>query len=373
MKATMSIENLRDALQKVSLIKGKKLPVLSNALLEFADGKAKLAATDSERAVVVEIDSTNDGMSPILLPIKTTTRFAQGANGNVVIEVGKSPQKVSLSREGVGDFNLTVSPTKDFPPMPHADNLEWHTLDAKWFCQMLRIVAIACSKKENRPVLTGVSFKDGAIVAVDGSRLVVLRDKRLTFGLGDKQIIVPLDTVNIIPRLFAKETSLEISYEVGQTNPDIQRVYFRAGNTTLVSQLIQGTYPDYTKLIPEEFICKVSFSVPLMSQRLGMIDTKTLNAGIVRLVFQKTEPHNEHECLITGGNIEGDGEYLLRLPVKIETEKVGKIAFNYSYVMDAIKPFSVCDLEITSVASPGKFTGDIEGLTIVVMPMFVQW
>jgi hypothetical protein len=43
------------------------------------------------------------------------------------------------------------------------------------------------------------------------------------------------------------------------------------------------------------------------------------------------------------------------------------------YVMDAIKPFSICHIETTSPASPGKFTGDIEELTIVVMPMFLQW
>jgi DNA polymerase III sliding clamp (beta) subunit (PCNA family) len=216
------------------------------------------------------------------------------------------------------------------------------------------------------------------MASADGSRLVYLNDKRLTFGLGNLQAIIPLDTILIIPKLFRKVEVIEVAFHSNQetwtgvtkTVPDI--VYFKSADTLLISHVTQGTYPKYEQLIPKDFICKVSFSAPLLMQRLQMIDTKTLTSGIVKSDFHIKET-GEHECYISSQYSEGDYKYALTMPVKIETPEGARIAFNYKYIIDAIKPFSMCNLELTSPSSPGKFTGDIEGLTIVVMPIFMQW
>jgi DNA polymerase III sliding clamp (beta) subunit (PCNA family) len=65
--------------------------------------------------------------------------------------------------------------------------------------------------------------------------------------------------------------------------------------------------------------------------------------------------------------------YDLRLPVKVSTPLFGKVAVNIEYITSAIKYFSMCQMELNSPSSPMKFTGDIEGLTVLVMPMFVEW
>ena len=103
-----------------------------------------------------------------------------------------------------------------------------------------------------------------------------------------------------------------------------------------------------------------------------MIDEITIPSGIVRYDFYIKEETGEEECSVIARS-KDDYNYALNLPVKIETQEVARIAFVYKYIIDAIKPFSVCNLELTSPSSPGKFTGDIEGLTIVVKPMFVEW
>ena len=140
----------------------------------------------------------------------------------------------------------------------------------------------------------------------------------------------------------------------------------------MFSQMIQGNYPNYEQLIPTSYTSKVSFSTPLMLQRLSMIDKDIISGGIVRFVFKKYGKTLEHLCKVTASS-EDEASFSLSLPVKIETEEDSKIAFNLKYMQDALKPFSLTTLELTSPSQPGKFTGDIEGLTIVVMPMYVQW
>lgn len=374
--ATMDTKELREALQKVNYLKlTKQLPILSYIHTEFANGKATLTSTDLERAVRIEIDSTNTETFSVMLPKKTTEKFLHGANGKVKLEVGNIHGNVTLSREGLGDFKIYVPKVEDFPPIPQANNLIWQKLDGKWFCRMLGILATACATEVSRPVLNGVCCSEGKMASADGFRLVYLNDKRLTFGLEDKKAIIPLETILLLKRIFAKSDTIQVAFDKelnGVKREFLTQVYFKSNDALIISQLTQGTYPNYEQLVPQTFTCKVSFSSPLLMQRLQMIDEKALTSGIVRYDFRRKEETGEHELLLIAKN-EEDYYYLLSMPVKIESEDAGKIAFQYKYVVDAIKPFSMCNLELTSPSSPGKFTGDIEGLSITVMPMLVQW
>nr|MDD4876429.1 DNA polymerase III subunit beta [Dehalococcoidales bacterium] len=345
------------------------LPVLAYAQLSVNHGEAKLTTTDLEKAVEVSLNTNGQDDFTVLLPRKRTQVFLTGKNGKTSIDLDDKGL-VTLERSDMGSLQFKPYSVKDFPPIPApTDNMTWATIDAKWFCQMLDILIPACAQELSRPVLTGVVFSDGTMVSADGFRMVGVEHEKANFGLGDKQVIIPFQTLILIKRLFGKEDTISFGFH----HPDM--VYFKSDKILLTSQIIQGNFPNWKQLIPDKYTCRVSFSSPLMMQRLGMVDAAALTAGIIRLQFQRTEPNNEPECLLTGGTKDEDFTeyYSMRLPVKIETREEAKIAFNYKYLCDALKPFSVCNLDLTSPSSPGKFTGDIEGLTIVVMPMFVQW
>jgi len=375
--ATLDTIRLRKALLNASAIKRNlSLPILSNIKGVFAQGKATLTSTDMERAIIIEIDSTNTEAFTALLQRNTVERFLTGGDGLTTLQQD-NPLKVKIQREDAGTFTYETQKADDFPPVPYNDKLAYRTLDAKWFWQMIKIVSSACATlPENRPVLNAVACRDGTMAAADGFRLAVIKDKRLQFGLENKEAIIPLDTVILALRLFRSDNELQIAFETvkGQFSDkeELRRVYLKSGDTTLISELRQGTYPNYEQLIPPDFACKVSFSGPLMTQRLNMMDPLALPAGIVRFKFDRTGKRKEDECTLSSRDGE-EIDYLLKLPVKIASSEPGAIAFNLKYVLDAIKPFSISNLEISSLSSPGKFTGDIDGLTIVVMPMFVQW
>jgi DNA polymerase III sliding clamp (beta) subunit (PCNA family) len=106
-------------------------------------------------------------------------------------------------------------------------------------------------------------------------------------------------------------------------------------------------------------------------QRLESIYNDYGNSGILRLLFKRTDKREE-VCDLTFGN-EEEAHYELRTTVKMDTEKEGRIAVNLKYIKDAIKYFSMASVELTAESSPMMFSGDIKGLKVVVMPMYVDW
>lgn len=380
MKAVMETTKLREALKRVNMVNiNKQLPILASTHIDFSNGKATLTTTDMQRVVRVSIECDNLKDFTTVLPRKSIAPFLHGKNGSIAIEQKSSHRQITLSREGLGVCQLFDLPNVgDFPPIPQSDNLQWHTLDAKWFCRMLKIVSSASADEDTRPTLYGVAFYDGVMLAADGFRFVIFKNDGLVFGLGDKQGIIPLDTIKILLRLFSKEDSVDIAFDITEeqtgfnTTLAARRVHIKSDNTYLLSELVQGNYPNYNVLIPDKYTCGISFSAPLMSQRINMVDWVSMPGNIMRFIFEKNKITNEHICTLRAkdGNLY---DYSFTLPVKITSNDVGKIAFNANYILDTLKPFSVCNLEISSASSPGKFTGDIEGLTIVVMPMWAEW
>jgi len=367
--AVLATKALREAMQKVNLIKTQKAS-LSNpyAFVESTDDKTTITTIDDERVIKVEIPATNSGTFSMLLPRKITERFLIGGNGETTITQGNMLNLPMLSRDGIGSLTMNIPKIADFPtPKPIPDNLQWNELDGKWFCSMLRIVVASCAKEFSRPILTGVACNDGRIASADGFRLTYLKDERLSFGLRERQGIIPYETINTVIKLFGKETSIEVSFENSDKAPHF--VYFKSNNVILCAELIQGNYPQYEQLIPKEFICKASFSAPLLAQRLNLLDDYIVFSKITRFMFGTL--NGEQLCSIKAG-VESEGQYSLSCPANYEGDDA-KIAFNYEYIIDALKPFSMCHLEVGATNSPGKLTGDIDGLTIVIMPMFVEW
>jgi DNA polymerase-3 subunit beta len=250
-------------------------------------------------------------------------------------------------------------------------NQLWSKLEAKETCRLFGIVLPGCAKDESRPVLTGVCCRDGEIATADGFRLYNAKSEKFNFGLGysasNDRIskIIPAHTISQVIKIFGKLGEMQVVF-------DENHVSFKTHDCVLVSQLIQGTYPKYESLIPQSFSAKVSFSVPLMVERLNLMDL-SMGSGFLRLITGKEG--TEDILNIRGGSQDlGQEEAMYDLTLPCKSEGVdARIGFNCKYFMDAIKSFSLCNLEMANPTSPGKFTGDIEGLVVILMPGFLQW
>lgn len=378
-KTTIKTRELKNALTQVGYLnKRTTLPITNSTLLSVSDSKCVLKSTDLERYVKVVIPAEGDNFEG-MIPKRQLSKFVFNGDGCTAFSYEK--ENLLLEREDIGKLSFCKPPKPaDFPPEPliNPESVAWYMTDAKWFCRMVGIVSQACAYDDGgRPIIHGVLFHDGAIAAADGFRLYVFKDNKLNFGLNNLQAIIHRQTLDIVRKIFSKSDSLKIGFEKYEDTkglkPEtyIRNVIFSNETTTLICNTILGKFTEYNQLIPASFTTKVTFSSPLMSQRLQLIDDREVSSGITRFQLSQDEKRGD-VCLLSAG-IEELLNYSISLPVKVEGDRLAKIAMNFNYVLNAIKPFSICNMEFNTHEQPVKFTGDIEGLTAVVMPIYVQW
>ena len=372
---TVEVNAFREALKKVGVAVAKRtpLPVTSSVLLETKGVEMTIKSTNLERGVTVTLPCGSGADISVCIPFKVLNQFVSVGDGQLSLDCqGKA---LFVSRPTIGKMTIGVMDGKEFPPVPQPKaEAVWNKLDAKEVCRLFGIVALGCAGEESRPVLTAVCCRDGEIASADGFRLYNAKSEKFIFGLGKGDgehgttypinKLIPRETVLKFIQLFKNTEEVEVAW-------GDNFVFFRTPNCTLVSQLVQGTYPKYEQLIPTSFSGKAAFSVPLMVQRLKMMEAVKDASNIVRMIF--TQENSTDICFLQS-NHSGDSEtpeFDMMMPCKIEIE--GKIAVQHNFLMDAVKPFSMCTIELNNPSSPMKITGDIEGLTVVIMPLFVQW
>jgi DNA polymerase-3 subunit beta len=181
-------------------------------------------------------------------------------------------------------------------------------------------------------------------------------------------VIIPGRTMNELNRLLSDEdetVELVISSARGQA-------LFRFGDVEMVSQLIQGSFPNYSQLIPERYTTRAGLQVDecLRAARTASIFARD-SSGIVRLHIQPGEPG----ALQFVARADEVGENLAELDADVEGDEA-KIAFNAKYLTDVLGVIGTdrVALEVTTPSSPGVLRPkDTENYIHVVMPMFVQW
>ena len=154
--------------------------------------------------------------------------------------------------------------------------------------------------------------------------------------------------------------------------PERGQVMFRPKNVEMVSQMIQGTFPNYSQLIPQSYATRAELKVQdfMRAARAAAIFARD-GSGIVRLHIQPGSPG----VLQVQARVEEVGENVAELDATVEGGEA-KVAFNSKYLQDvlgAIDDEQVA-LEVTTPSSPGVLRpASSDGYVHVVMPMFVQW
>jgi DNA polymerase-3 subunit beta len=224
-------------------------------------------------------------------------------------------------------------------------------------------------------VLTGVhtQFEDKMLklAASDGFRLSVF-DLTLDDAVPEKtEIVVPARALQELSRLLGDEDQ-PITL---RTNAAKSQVLFRLQNVEMVSQLIQGTFPNFSQLIPSSWSSRATVQVAefLRETRTAAVFARD-GSGIVRLVVSPGEGATPGKVTISARAEEvGDNEG--EIDAAVEGEGV-KIAFNGKYLQDVLQALDGGELhlETTGPSSQGVFkpTGS-ENYVHVIMPMFVQW
>ncbi|MCK4331213.1 MAG: DNA polymerase III subunit beta, partial [Dehalococcoidia bacterium] len=224
-------------------------------------------------------------------------------------------------------------------------------------------------------VLTGVQLEfDGdklTLAAADGFRLAV-HDASVLSPVSDKgAIIIPARALNELGRFLTdQEEPVEIT-----VNQQKSQALFRLKNIEMVSQLIQGTFPNYSQLIPQSYVTRAVVDVAefLRATKMASIFARD-GSGIVRLEITPGAELTPGKMNISA-RAEEIGDNVGEIDALIDGEPA-KIAFNAKYISEVLGVLhqKQVALETTTPSSPGVLRPvGVDNYVHVVMPMFVQW
>jgi len=379
MKLSCLQENLSKGLAVVSRAVATRstLPVTQNVLISTDQSRLKLSATNLEIAITTWIGASIEDEGAITLPARILTEFVNTLEGD----------KIDFSLpEGNGILNISSGRSKatingidaeEFPPIPTVLDGIRAVVNAGVLKKAISRVAFAAATEESRPVLTGVELKiegnDFSLAAADGFRLAVQKDKLTEPIDGNIEVIIPARTMNELNRLVSDDSE---EIEVVMT-PTRGQILFRSGDIEIVSQLLQGNFPNYQQLLPEEHSTRSVFDTNALQRAVRSASIFARDgSNIVRMqLVPPSEDDDNGKALISARSEEvGDNEDVVDAE-SLEGEE-SKIAFNSRYLMDVLAVLDKGNvvLETTTASSPGVFKPvEDDGYTHVVMPMFVQW
>ncbi len=382
MKISCLQENLSRGLAVVGRAVASRatLPVTQNVLLSVDQSMLKLSATNLEIAMTTWVGAMIEEEGSITVPARLLTEFVNSLpNDKIDLELDEGSGLLHIS-SGNSDAHINITDAAEFPPIPTVEDGVAAEVDPLVLKSAITRVAFAAATEESRPVLTGVEVKldesTFTMAAADGFRLAVQNGTLLKAVPDEVSVIIPARTMNELNRLIGdREEPVEILM-----TPEKGQVMFRVGGgdtVEIVSQLLQGTFPNYEQLIPQSYTTRAVMDLPtvLRAARTASIFARD-GSNIIRMHLMPAAADTEPPKVEISARSEevGDNQDVVDLD-EIEGEE-GKIAFNSRYLLDvlAVLEKGKVALETTTSSSPGVFKPtDSEDYIHVVMPMFVQW
>ena len=372
MKVTIERAELLKSLGHVHRVVERRntIPILANVLVRAEKSALSLKATDLDLEVIESISAEVAPAGSTTVPAHMFYDIVRKLpEGSQVVLESSSDRAVLAIRAGRSRFTLQTLPESDFPDLAAGDMTHKFTLPGADLKRLIDKTQFAISTEETRYYLNGIylhvagSGKAQTLraVATDGHRLAQT-DLPLPAGAaGMPGVIVPRKTVTEVQRLI-EDSEAEITIELSSA-----KIRFSIGDVVLTSKLIDGTFPDYQRVIPsgndkELVIDKKDFEaavdrVSTVSSERGRAVKLSLSAG--KLILSVTNPDS--------------GSATEEIEVEYDSDPID-IGFNSRYLLDIAAQLDG-EVAVLRLADPGSPTliedKDAKGALYVLMPMRV--
>ncbi len=373
MKVSCLQENLAKGLGIVGRAVSPRstLPVLGHVLLATDGGRLKLSATNLEIGVTCWIGAKVEREGAITVPARTFIDLINALPAERVdMEVLERTQTLNV-RAGRSESNIKGIDAQEFPIVPVPDDATGILVEPDVLRQAIEQVAFAAASDESRPILTGVLTKFAesqlTLAAADGYRLSV-REVPLPHPVADPfSIIVPARAMVELGRISADQRDPVLVV----VTPARNQVLFQLTDIVLVSQLIDGNFPDYRQIVPRDHNTRtvVDAAAFLKACKTAQIFARDA-AHIARLHITPGSELEPGHMKVSATSAE-TGDDVSELDASVEGDEI-EIAFNVRYLIDVLSVVGTAQVELCTMqaSSPGVIrpVGD-GGFTHVIMPM----
>ena len=374
MKVTVLQENLARGLSTVSKAVSPRstLPVLANVLIASDEGRLRLSATNLEMGITCWIAARIEEEGSTTVPARTFSDLVGTLpSDQVLLKLDPSTQTLNV-RGGTSTNDIKCIDAQEFPPMPVPEFDGAVQINVGDFREMIHQVAFAASSDEARPVLMGVLVqveKDKlTMAAADGFRLSVRKAVLSTPSPSPISAIVPAQALKELARV--ANDSEEPIYMVMPKGRG--QVVFRVKDVEVVSQLIDGTFPDFQQIIPRSYKSRtlVSTSSLLKACKQAEIFARE-GSNVARLNIKSAQSEMQPSEVEISATSEETGKNETIVEATVDGTGL-LIAFNVKFLREALEVIRTPNvaLETSAPNAPGvvRPVGDDQFLHVI-MPM----
>jgi DNA polymerase-3 subunit beta len=374
MKVTVLQENLARGLGVVSKAVSPRstLPVLANVLIASDEGRLRLSATNLEMGITCWIPARIEEEGSTTVPARTFSDLVTTLPADqVLLKLDPSTQTLNV-RGGTSTNDIKCIDSQEFPPMPVPDFEGAVQINVGDFREMIHQVAFAASSDEARPVLMGVLVQvDGdklTMAAADGFRLSVRKAVLSTPSPAPVSAIIPAQALKELARVATdSEEPIYMVLPKGRG-----QVVFRVKDVEVVSQLIDGTFPDFQQIIPRSYKSRtlVSTSSLLKACKQAEIFARE-GSNVARLNIKSAQSEMQPSEVEISATSEETGKNETIVEATVDGSGL-LIAFNVKFLREALEVIRTPNvaLETSAPNAPGvvKPVGDDQFLHVI-MPM----
>ncbi|NHA43408.1 DNA polymerase III subunit beta [Staphylococcus schleiferi] len=364
------ITQLNDTLKAIS--PRTTLPILTGIKIDAKNEGIVLTGSDSEISIEITIPNQVDGEEivnvtepgSVVLPGRFFVDIIKKLPGREV-KLSTNEQFQTLITSGHSEFNLSGLDPDQYPLLPQVSSEDALQLPVKVLKNVIAQTNFAVSTSETRPVLTGVNclIQENELIctATDSHRLAVRKLKLEDEEIGDKNVIIPGKALAELNKIMTEsEEHIDIFFASNQ-------VLFRVGNVNFISRLLEGHYPDTSRLFPENYEIKLALDnsdfyhaidrASLLAREGGNNVIK-LSAGDEQVELSSTSPEiGTVKEEVTANEVEGGNL---------------KISFNSKYMMDALKAIDNDEVEVEFFGTMKPFIlkpKDDDTVTQLILPI----
>ena len=357
-------------------------PILANILLTADQGTNKISLTgfDLNLGIQTSFDGTVKNSGAITIPSKLLSEIVNKLPNEtpVSLKVDENSENI-LIKSDRGSFTLKGIPSDDYPNLPFVESGTSLDIDPNCFLKALKNTIFASSNDDSKQLLTGVnfSFKQSYLesASTDGHRLAVAligneedvekKDPSL-LNDGELSVTIPTRSLREIEKLVSSkssENSIKLFYDKGQ-------VVFISSNQIITTRTLEGTYPNYSQLIPDTFSKIFNFNTKKLIDALERIAILAdQQSSVVKIKIDDTD------LATISADAQDIGKAIESIPVSYSGDNFD-IAFNVRYLLEGLKVIASENvlLKCNLATTPAVFVPEdnLNSFTYLVMPVQVR-
>jgi DNA polymerase-3 subunit beta len=333
--------------------------VLGGIQLRAEDGQLHLAATDMEVSLRTTVEAQVSDEGTVVVPGRLLLDISRSLPDSDVTIEHRPEEAVVVVTSGSATYRLHTYSAEDFPRLPDVDASTLHTIDRDALVETIARVGRSASRDESRPVLTGilVRFEPGKIVmaATDSYRLAV-KETPVDGSLPELEAIIPARALQELSRIASSADEVQLGMQENH-------VVFGADSTWLTTRRIDGQFPNYRQLLPEQFEHEVLLPRDEALEVVRRVSLMAQRNSPLRLRFADGE-------LTVSAITQDVGEAREALPAPYTGDSM-EIGFNAEFLRDGLESVESDSIKfkLISPLRPAVLEGEADDYVYLIMPI----